>query len=314
MKFISAGISFPFSGRFLLMQVYHHGSEGGSPGSSALRLHLGEGLLLQLCPVARVYQVASHLPVLGKVEGGNLLSLLDLLLVGLHLALQLLDQALHPFVVLPVLLLSVGQLLDLALRPAEVLLGISKAAVLSIQFTAELPDPSVHLGHGLLARFQGILLSLIQTCLSVFDLSLEELVVPLKQHGHILFTAEFISKPCSINHGPLSLVLGHGSLGTHLIQVMGEAAHLLLALLPGSHEGLVGAGGVSEGLVGVSKLSLGIPPVPVSLLQQGPGFLKGILVSVAAAVSSDQVVLGSGTGLGLLLQSLLDLPDLGLDL
>ena len=58
------------------------------------------------------------LPKLGQVEGGDLLGLLNLLLVGLDLALQLVNETLHPLVVLPVLVLLVAQLLDLALRLA----------------------------------------------------------------------------------------------------------------------------------------------------------------------------------------------------
>merc|ERR1712130_854136 len=61
-------------------------------------------------------KVTLDLSVLGKVEGSNLLSLLNLLLVGLDLALELVNQSLHAFVVLSVLLLRVGKLLDLALR------------------------------------------------------------------------------------------------------------------------------------------------------------------------------------------------------
>merc|ERR1719397_1635556 len=59
-----------------------------------------------------------HLPgrlppcVLGKVEGRDLLGLLNLLLVGLHLALQLVNEGLHPLVVLPVLVSGKAQLLD----------------------------------------------------------------------------------------------------------------------------------------------------------------------------------------------------------
>ena len=59
---------------------------------------------------------AGDLAVLGQVEGGDLLGLLNLLLVGLDLALELVDQSLHPLVVLPVLVLLIGQLLDPALR------------------------------------------------------------------------------------------------------------------------------------------------------------------------------------------------------
>ena len=46
------------------------------------------------------------LPELGQVDGGDLLRLLDLLLVGLDLTLQLVDQSLHPLVVLAVLVLQ----------------------------------------------------------------------------------------------------------------------------------------------------------------------------------------------------------------
>ena len=47
-----------------------------------------------------------YLAVLGQVEGGDLLRLFDLLLVRLDLALQLVDQGLHPLVVLAVLVLQ----------------------------------------------------------------------------------------------------------------------------------------------------------------------------------------------------------------
>ena len=47
------------------------------------------------------------LPELGEVERGDLLRLLDLLLVGLDLVLQLVHHLLHPLVVLVVLILFV---------------------------------------------------------------------------------------------------------------------------------------------------------------------------------------------------------------
>ena len=46
-----------------------------------------------------------YLPELGEVECGDLLRLLDLLLVGLDLVLQLVHHLLHPLVVLVVLIL-----------------------------------------------------------------------------------------------------------------------------------------------------------------------------------------------------------------
>ena len=87
-------------------------------GFQSLRLKQGSpiyiGLMEALQPRARVlartYSFRSarsvHQPVLGQVEGGDLLRLLDLLLVRLDLALQLVDQGLHPLVVLAVLVLQ----------------------------------------------------------------------------------------------------------------------------------------------------------------------------------------------------------------
>ena len=89
-------------------------SDGGAAGPSTV---LGEGLLVGVGALSGVGHAVLGLPVLGQVEGGDLLRLLDLLLVGLDLALQLVDQGLHPLVVLAVLILLVGQLLDVPLRP-----------------------------------------------------------------------------------------------------------------------------------------------------------------------------------------------------
>ena len=79
---------------------------------------LSEGLLVRVGALGGIGDAVLGLPVLGQVEGGDLLGLLNLLLVGLDLALQLVNETLHPLVVLPVLVLLVAQLLDLALRLA----------------------------------------------------------------------------------------------------------------------------------------------------------------------------------------------------
>ena len=47
-------------------------------------------------------KICLDLSELGKIEGGDLLGLLDLLLVALHLVLQLVHQLLHPLMVLQV--------------------------------------------------------------------------------------------------------------------------------------------------------------------------------------------------------------------
>merc|ERR1712015_286361 len=139
-----------------------HGSDGAascpSPG-------LGQGLLVEVGTLVAPGKVGLHLAVLCKVERSDLLSLLDLLLVGLDLALQLVNQALHSLVVLPVLIHLVGVLLDGPFRPPQILLGITAAPGLCVHLRLKLTDASLHLGHRLLAALQGILLSLIDPSL-----------------------------------------------------------------------------------------------------------------------------------------------------
>ena len=171
-----------------------------------------------------VTESSGHLAVLGQVQGGDLLSLLNLLLVGLDLALELVNQSLHALIVLPVLVLGVGQLLDAPLGLAEVLLSVSKASVLCVQLGLQLPDPGVHLRHRLLASLQSLALGVVDTGLHVLHLHkadkvkkvnkvnkedkvhkvnkvfvlhlrLQQLALALKTLGAILLGAELVSKP-----------------------------------------------------------------------------------------------------------------------
>ena len=102
--------------------VVGHGRSVSSSLHLLLRLDGGaaspspcHGVLLGLRLLRDSQQVRLHCAELGQVEGGDLLGLLDLLLVGLDLLLQLAVQLGHPLLVLLVLLLLEGQLLDLPL-------------------------------------------------------------------------------------------------------------------------------------------------------------------------------------------------------
>merc|ERR1719232_156955 len=129
------------------------------------------------------------------------LSLLDLLLVGLDLSLELVNEGLHALVVLSVLLLAVGQLLDLPLGLAEVLLAVSITPVLSVHLGLELPDAGVHSGHGLLASLEGIGLGLVHSGLHVLDLGLEQPLLPLEGLGELLLRPELISQAGGVSSG-----------------------------------------------------------------------------------------------------------------
>ena len=73
------------------------------------RVHFKDNLILAQVLSDNPYNVNAvrNLPELGEVERGDLLRLLDLLLVGLDLVLQLVHHLLHPLVVLVVLVLLV---------------------------------------------------------------------------------------------------------------------------------------------------------------------------------------------------------------
>merc|ERR1711948_238721 len=88
------------------------------------------------------------LPELGQVEGGDLLRLLDLLLVSLDLLLQLSGQLGHPVLVLLVLLDLEGELLDLALRLLVALLVLSGPALHVAKLNLQLANAALKLGHG----------------------------------------------------------------------------------------------------------------------------------------------------------------------
>ena len=83
---------------------------------------LGKSPLGGLSTVVSIRNIVLGLPVLGQVQAGDLLGLLKLLLVGLDIALELVDQS----------LLSLGQLLDPVLKRPHVLLSMALVPVLSI--------------------------------------------------------------------------------------------------------------------------------------------------------------------------------------
>ena len=71
-----------------------------------------------------------------------------------------------------------------------------------------------------------------------------------------MWTQPLTSKPGSIDHGTLGLLLGEGGLSGHLVEVVAHVAHLVLALHLRALDCLVLASLVAQTLVSVSKLSL----------------------------------------------------------
>merc|ERR1719288_200445 len=272
----------------------------------------GRFLFSSISSGSSISKTASNLAVLGQVEGSNFLGLLNLLLVGLDLALELVNQALHALVVLLVLVSSEGEFLDGSLSLAKVLQDISVASALSVKLRLQLTDAGLHLDHGLPASLGGIDLGFVSTGAGVLALGLQQLLVLLEGHGQLLLASELISKTSSINHSPSSLLLRQSRLVGHLIEVTLELVVFRLQLPSGSSNGLVDVGEVSQVLVGVSKLLLGSTSLPISSLQQGTGLLEAVLHGGSLAVGGHLGVGSGGLGLGLGVNLDLGISDLEL--
>merc|ERR1711936_991943 len=215
-----------FEGMFFFWKLVDSVSKtkGGRLCASLPHRH---GLLVGVGACLSISECSSNLAVLGKVQGGDLLGLLNLLLVGLHLALELVNQSLHPLVVLPVLITSKGQLLDGPLRLAEALVDISEAPGLGVQLGLELADAGLHLDHGFPASLKGVDLGLIGTGGGILALGFQQLLVLLQVHGKFLFATELIGKAGSVHHGAGSLVFRHLGLIGQLIKSLVSVSELL---------------------------------------------------------------------------------------
>merc|ERR1719333_2063997 len=259
-----------------------------------------------------VAQSSGDLAVLGEVEGGDLLGLLDLLLVAPDLALQLVDQPLHALVVLLVLVTGEGQLLDGPLGLAEVLHAVSVAPALGVKLGLQLADAGLHLDHGLPAALQGVDLGLVSAGAGVLALGLQQLLVLLQRHGQLLLAAELVSQAGGVHHGAGGLLLGHPRLVGHLVHVAIQLVVLGLQFPPGGGDGLVDVAEVGQPLVAVSELLLGGASLPVGCLEQGAALLEAVLHGGSLPVRSNLVVGSGGLGLGLGVHLGLGVPDLQL--
>ncbi|MPC23541.1 hypothetical protein E2C01_016595 [Portunus trituberculatus] len=166
-----------------------------------------------------MHQLLLGLAELGQVEGGDLLSLLDLPLVGLHLLLKLVDKVLHLLVVLLVLLGLEGELLDAPLALPQVLLGVGIVARLFGKVNFKLAYATFQLSHSILDGLLGIHLTFFQSCLEFLEGNIKTLAHLLLVLGVFLFRAQFIGQTGSVHHGLLGLLLGVLGFAQHFIQI-----------------------------------------------------------------------------------------------
>merc|ERR1711962_1860030 len=187
----------------------------------------------KLGALLHLLQLLLGLPELGQVEGGDLLGLLDLLLVDLDLGLQLGGQVGHPVLVLLVLASGEGELLALALSTLVSLGGLSSASLGASELGLQLVDLVLQLGHDSLATLGGGVLGISKTSLELSQLVVQGLLGGGLGRGVVLLGAELVSKASSVDHRLLGLLLG----------VLGSAEH-------GVHLSLDGVDGALEAALG----------------------------------------------------------------
>lgn len=277
---------------------------------TSLGAEFANGLLSQIGTLLSLLELLLGLAEFGQVEGGDLLGFLDLPLVCLDLLLQLVNQILHAFVVLAVLLRLEAQLLDATLGLAQVLLGIGVSPLLAIQLVLQLADALLQLLDSLLATLESIGLGLIQTDLQFLDLLFKGLPQFLLGLGMILLGAQLIGKTGSIDHSLLGLLLGVLGLVEELIQVGVQSLELRLQFPLGSGDGSVLGGNFVQLFVGIGKLLLGLATAAVGLLQQSAGLFEFVLQSVGTTLRDTQLFTGIVTGTLLLLKGGLDVLEL----
>merc|ERR1719323_346291 len=162
---------------------------------------------------------------LGLGHLGDLLGLLNLLLVGLDLSLQLVGELGHLVLVLVVLFLLELQLLDAPLRLLVALEGLGGLALDSSQLNLHLANATLQLGHGVPASLGSSLIGFSQPVLQLVDLNLQGSLALLHSSSVILLSTELISKPCSINHSLLRLLLRSLGLVQHIINLSVDSVH-----------------------------------------------------------------------------------------
>merc|ERR1719188_27835 len=109
---------------------------------------------------------------LGQIESSSFFSFFNLLFVRFNLALESINQGLHPLMIFTVFIFSKGELRNVALRFLQVPLTFSKTPILSFKLRIKFHDTSIQLVNGFFASFESIHISFIQFSLQILDLNI----------------------------------------------------------------------------------------------------------------------------------------------
>merc|ERR550539_979137 len=266
--------------------------------------------------VLGLLQLLLGLAELGQVEGGDLLGLLDLLLVGSDLLLELGGQVGHAVLVLPVLVVLELELLDLPLRPLVSLHVLPSLGLNTAELNLEFTDARLQLGHGRLATTHGSIVGVSQSVLQLAEGSLESSLALGEGGGVVLLGSQLVSQAGGVNHRLLGLLLGVLGLVQQVVDLglHGVESALNTSLVrvgpgvDGSH--------LVDGRARVRQLGLSLPLAALSRVEQSSGLLnlpgQGVGPAVSQAGSLGHL-LAATAGLLVLSLSLAQLALVSLD-
>merc|ERR1719192_2814359 len=266
----------------------------------------------ELGTLLHLLQLLLGLPELGQVEGGDLLGLLDLLLVGLDLGLQLGGQVGHPVLVLLVLAGGEDQLLALALSTLVSFGGLSSASLGASELGLQLVDLVLQLGHGGLATLGGGVLGIGKTSLELSQLVVQGLLGGSLGKSVVLLGTELVSKTSSVDHRLLGLLLGVLGSAEHGVHLSLDGVDGSLESALGGHIAAVDDLHVVDGVAAISDLHLELPLGPLGAVHQSLGLLQLAGEGGGLALRDADLLHDLGAGARLVLVSLNGLLQLRL--
>merc|ERR1719322_2113417 len=275
-----------------------------------------ESILSHSGSVLGLLKLLLGLAELGQVEGSDLLSLLNLLLVGLDLRLELGGKVGHAVLVLSVLIILELEFLDLALSSLVRLHVLSSLGLDIAKLNLEFTDASLELGHGRLATTHGSVIGISKTVLKFSKLGLKSSLALTEAGGVVLLRSELISKSGGINHGLLGLLLGVLGLVQEVVNLSlhGVQRSLNTSLVSGSSR--VDGVHLVDSIASITKLSLSLSLASLSRVKESSGLLDLSLESIGTSVREAGLLrhlLAETTGLLVLALGLTELSLVSLD-
>merc|ERR1712112_169817 len=278
----------------------------------SLERSCSKSCLSHLCSILSLLKLLLSLAELGQVEGSDLLGLLNLLLVGLDLLLELGGKFGHSVLVLLVLINLELELLAASLGLLVSLHVLSGVGLGVAELNLQLSDSGLQLGQGGTSSTHGGIVGLGTLVLQFSKLGLQGPLGLGQSSGVVLLRSELISKSGSINHGLLGLLLGVLSLVEHVVNLGVEGVDCALNAALLSRGSGVDGGHLVDSISGLAKLSLGLSLASLSRVQERPGLFHLSGESIGASVSEAGLLGHFLADTGLLGQSTLGLSHLSL--